>query len=60
MRTFSTISLRVRDNQLWILDQQALPQQQCWHPAENVAQLVDHIRTLRVRGHRLSVWPPAC
>lgn len=50
MRTFSTTSLRVRDNQLWILDQQALPQQQRWHPAENVAQLVDHIRTLRVRG----------
>lgn len=50
MQTFSTTSLRVRDNQLWILDQQALPQQQRWHPAENVAQLVDHIRTLRVRG----------
>ncbi len=50
MLTFSTTSLRVRENQLWILDQQALPQQQRWHPAQTVAQLVDHIRALRVRG----------
>lgn len=50
MQTFSTTILRVRDNQLWILDQQALPQQQRWHLAENVAQLVYHIRMLRVRG----------
>lgn len=26
MQTLSTTSLQVRDNQLWILDQQALPQ----------------------------------
>ncbi len=50
MQTLRTTSLEVRDNQLWILDQQALPQQQDWLPAHTVAQLVDHIHALRVRG----------
>ena len=50
MQTLRTTSLEVRDNQLWILDQQALPQQQNWLPAHTVAQLVDHIHALRVRG----------
>jgi len=50
MQTLSTTSLQVRDNQLWILDQQALPQQKKWCPALGVAELVDHIKTLRVRG----------
>lgn len=50
MQTLRTTSLEVRDNQLWILDQQALPQQQNWLPAHTVGQLVDHIHALRVRG----------
>lgn len=50
MHTLRTTSLEVRNNQLWILDQQALPQQQNWLPAHTVAQLVEHIHTLRVRG----------
>lgn len=50
MQTLSTTSLQVRGNQLWILDQQALPQQKKWCPAPGVAELVDHIKTLRVRG----------
>ena len=50
MQTFQTNSLQVRNNQLWILDQQALPQQQNWLPAHSVAQLVEHIHALRVRG----------
>lgn len=50
MQTLQTTSLRVRDNQLWILDQQALPQQKNWLPARDVAQLVGHIHALRVRG----------
>lgn len=50
MQTLSTTSLQVRDNQLWILDQQALPQQKNWLPAADVAQLVAHIHALRVRG----------
>jgi len=50
MQTLRTTSLEVRDNQLWILDQQALPQQQNWLPAHTVAQLVEHIHALRVRG----------
>ncbi|WP_416413071.1 S-methyl-5-thioribose-1-phosphate isomerase [Pantoea sp. App145] len=50
MQTLRTTSLEIRDNQLWILDQQALPQQKNWLPAHNVAQLVAHIHALRVRG----------
>ncbi|MDZ7279371.1 S-methyl-5-thioribose-1-phosphate isomerase [Pantoea eucrina] len=50
MQTLRTTSLEVRDNQLWILDQQALPQQQNWLAAHTVAQLVEHIHALRVRG----------
>ncbi len=50
MHNLKTTSLHVRDNQLWILDQQALPQQQNWLPAHTVDQLVGHIHALRVRG----------
>ncbi|MCS5931396.1 hypothetical protein LNQ03_03945 [Klebsiella pneumoniae subsp. pneumoniae] len=46
----TTTSLRVSENQLFILDQQALPQETRWLAADNVALLVDHIHTLRVRG----------
>jgi len=42
--------MQIRDNRLWILDQQALPQKKIWCPADTVAELVDHIRALRVRG----------
>lgn len=50
MQTLHTTSLQVRDNQLWILDQQALPQQKHWLDANSVAALVGHIHALRVRG----------
>ncbi|EPR9023574.1 S-methyl-5-thioribose-1-phosphate isomerase [Cronobacter dublinensis] len=50
MQTLQTTSLRVVDNTLWILDQQALPQQKNWLPADTVDALVGHIHALRVRG----------
>ncbi|EJK9927572.1 S-methyl-5-thioribose-1-phosphate isomerase [Cronobacter sakazakii] len=50
MQTLQTTSLRVVDNKLWILDQQALPQQKNWLPADNTEALVGHIHALRVRG----------
>lgn len=50
MQTLQTTSLRVVDNQLYILDQQALPQEKRWLPADSVALLVEHIHALRVRG----------
>lgn len=50
MQSFQTTSLKIENNQLWILDQQALPQKQIWLPANTVEQLVEHICTLRVRG----------
>ena len=50
MQTLQTTSLRVADNQLFILDQQALPQEKCWLDASTVEALVGHIHALRVRG----------
>ncbi len=50
MQTLQTTSLKIIDNQLWILDQQALPQQKNWLIAATTEQLVDHIHALRVRG----------
>lgn len=50
MQNFKTTSLEVKQNQLWILCQQSLPQQQNWLPAHSVEQLVAHIHSLSVRG----------
>ena len=50
MQTLQTTSLRVADNQLFILDQQALPQEKRWLDASTVEELVGHIHALRVRG----------
>ncbi|WP_299998135.1 S-methyl-5-thioribose-1-phosphate isomerase [uncultured Cedecea sp.] len=50
MQNLKTTSLEVKQNQLWILCQQALPQQQNWLPAHTVEQLVAHIHSLSVRG----------
>lgn len=50
MQTLNTTSLKIIDNQLWILDQQALPQEKRWCPCPDVTSLVEHIQTLRVRG----------
>lgn len=50
MQNLKTTSLEVKQNQLWILCQQSLPQQEKWLPAHNVEQLVAHIHSLSVRG----------
>ncbi len=50
MQNLQTTSLRIADNQLWILDQQALPQEKNWLNANTTHQLVEHIHALRVRG----------
>jgi len=50
MQPLQTTSLRVSENQLYILDQQALPQQKKWLAASTTEQLVGHIHALRVRG----------
>ena len=47
---YAQMSLRVADNQLFILDQQALPQEKRWLDASTVEALVGHIHALRVRG----------
>ncbi|PWC12584.1 S-methyl-5-thioribose-1-phosphate isomerase [Brenneria corticis] len=50
MQSLNTTSLKIVDGQLWILDQQALPQEKNWRPCPDVTALVEHIQALRVRG----------
>ncbi|MCL2896093.1 S-methyl-5-thioribose-1-phosphate isomerase [Brenneria tiliae] len=50
MQSLNTTSLKIVDDRLWILDQQALPQEKSWRPCPDVTALVEHIQTLRVRG----------
>jgi methylthioribose-1-phosphate isomerase len=50
MQTLQTTSLRVSENQLFILDQQALPQEKRWLAADNVSLLVDHIHAAGARA----------
>lgn len=50
MQALNTTSLQLKENRLWILDQQALPQEKRWLPCDSVDELVEHIRSLRVRG----------
>ncbi|MFE8045640.1 S-methyl-5-thioribose-1-phosphate isomerase [Brenneria goodwinii] len=50
MQNINTTSLKIVDGQLWILDQQALPQEKSWRPCPDAATLVEHIQALRVRG----------
>jgi methylthioribose-1-phosphate isomerase len=50
MQTLQTTSLRVADNRLWILDQQALPARSDWLAVDSVDELVACIQALKVRG----------
>lgn len=50
MQTLQTTSLRVVDNRLWILDQQALPARSDWLAVDSVDELVTCIQALKVRG----------
>lgn len=50
MQNLKTTSLKIDNQQLFILDQQALPQKQNWLLVSDVPTMVDHIHTLRVRG----------
>ncbi|MDF7758793.1 S-methyl-5-thioribose-1-phosphate isomerase [Kosakonia cowanii] len=50
MPSLQTTSLRIAENRLFILDQQALPQEKRWLAADSVEALVGHIHALRVRG----------
>ncbi len=50
MKDLAATSLKLKDGRLWILDQQALPQQKLWLPCDSVDELVACIRALKVRG----------
>jgi len=50
MKDFESTSLRVRGGQLSLLDQTRLPHDEIWLECRSVADVIDHIRALRVRG----------
>ncbi len=45
-----SMALKYEKNQLWILDQQLLPQQEQWIAVESPKHMVDIIKALKVRG----------
>lgn len=45
-----SLALRYDKNQLWILDQQLLPQKEQWLTVESPKHMVDIIKALKVRG----------
>lgn len=50
MKTIHSLGLRFENNRLWILDQTKLPHEEIWLESETPEDMIDHIRTLRVRG----------
>ncbi len=48
--TFESLSLKIQDNQLSILDQQLLPDQEVWIAVESPDHMVEIIKNLKVRG----------
>lgn len=50
MRNLNATSIRVEQDQLWILDQTLLPQKQQWLECRTADELTGHIQALKVRG----------
>lgn len=48
--TMNSLALRYDKQQLWILDQQLLPQKEQWIAVESPKHMVDVIKALKVRG----------
>jgi methylthioribose-1-phosphate isomerase len=50
MKAFTSTSLRVRPEGLWILDQTQLPQREIWLESKTPADMIQIIKELKVRG----------
>lgn len=50
MKNLTGLSIKTEQNQLFILDQTLLPHQQQWLPCQTVAEMVQLIQKLQVRG----------
>ena len=50
MLDLQATSLKVIQNQLYVLDQTALPQQEIWVHCQSVPQMVSMIQQLQLRG----------
>src|SRR3990167_9385474 len=50
MKILISVGLKFENNQLEVLNQQALPQREEWLISRNIADMIDIIKTLKVRG----------
>jgi methylthioribose-1-phosphate isomerase len=50
MEERTAMSFRVSGNEIWVLDQRALPQEENWLPSKTVNDMIGHIKNLVVRG----------
>ena len=50
MKNLKALSLKVESNELFILDQQLLPDEELWISVESPAHMIDIIKKLKVRG----------
>jgi len=50
MKAFTSTSLRVNSEGLWILDQTQLPQREVWLESKNPGDMIQIIKELKVRG----------
>lgn len=45
-----SLAIRYDAGLIWVLDQQALPQEEIWHPCHTIDDMCHMIKTLKVRG----------
>ncbi len=50
MKRLISVGLKCENNQLWVLNQQALPQKEEWLVSRDIADMINIIKTLKVRG----------
>ena len=50
MENFSSLALKVENNNIFLLDQQLLPHQEKWIDCTEIDQMIDAITNLKTRG----------
>ena len=50
MESFESLALKFHGKDLWVLDQRRLPDEEVWLKANSTLEMVEHIKSLAVRG----------
>ena len=50
MKSLTSLALKIENDQLMVLNQQALPQKSEWLASNTIDEMIDMIKTLKVRG----------